>query len=236
MAHRVVVGFDGSAAALAAASWAAGEAQLRGAELVALTALDRPESRRPADEVAAQAPRLWSEALASGYPVTTQHGYGDAATELVAACADGDLLVVGSRGRGPLKGLVLGSVSRACLAHAPCPVVVVRPQPEKAPPRGRVIVGVDGSDHSRRALRVAADEARLRGVALHVLHAVHWDHSGEELLIPTRKQLVEWGRKLVAAELAATGVTGRPVVVHGDAAEVLVRHSTHADLLSLIHI
>jgi nucleotide-binding universal stress UspA family protein len=78
---------------------------------------------------------------------------------------------------------------------------------------------------------MAADEARLRGVALHVLHAVHWDHSGEELLAPTRKQLVEWGRRLVAAELAATGVKGRPVVVHGDAAEVLVRHSTHADLL-----
>jgi nucleotide-binding universal stress UspA family protein len=171
------------------------------------------------------------EELAGGYPVTPRHGYGDVAAELVAACADADLLVVGSRGRGPLKGLVLGSVSRACLAHAPCPVVVVRPQPEEAPPRGRVIVGVDGSDHSRQALRVAADEARLRGVALHVLHAVHWDHSGEELLIPTRKQLVEWGRKLVAAELAATGVKGRPVVVHGDASEVLVRHSTHADLL-----
>jgi nucleotide-binding universal stress UspA family protein len=150
---------------------------------------------------------------------------------LVAACADADLLVVGSRGRGSLEGLVLGSVSRACLAHAPCPVVVVRPQLEQSAAHRRVIVGVDASEPSRQALRVAADEARLRGAALHVLHAVHWDNSGEELLTPTNKQLVEWGRKLVLAELAATGVTGRPVIVHGQASEVLVRHSTHADLL-----
>jgi nucleotide-binding universal stress UspA family protein len=60
---------------------------------------------------------------------------------------------------------------------------------------------------------------------------VYWDNSGEELLTPTNKQLIEWGRKLVAAELAATGVTGRRVVVPGDASEVLVRHSAHADLL-----
>ena len=95
---------------------------------------------------------------------------------------------------------------------------------------GRVIVGVDASEHSRQALRVAADEARLRGAALHVLHAVHWDDA-TGLLSPTRKELVQWGRRLVAAELGATGVTGRPVIVPGLASEVLVRHSAHADLL-----
>ena len=151
MTHRVVAGFDGSAAALAAVTWAAGEARLRSAELVASTVLDRHGSRHVADSVAAKTPPRSLEESAGGYPVTVRHGYGDAAAELVAACWDADLLVVGSRGHGPLKGLVLGSVSRACLAHAPCPVVVVRPQPEEATPRGRVIVGVDGSDHSRQA-------------------------------------------------------------------------------------
>ena len=116
--------------------------------------------------------------------MSVRQGYGDAATALVAACTPADLLVVGSRGRGPLGGLVLGSVSQACLAHAPCPVVVVRPQPEQASSRGRVVVGVDGSSHSRQALRVAADEARLRGAVLAVVHAVYWDNSGEELLTP----------------------------------------------------
>jgi len=65
-----------------------------------------------------------------------------------------------------LAGLLLGSVSRACVSHAPCPVVVVRPQPDHARSHGRVIVGVDMSGHSRQALRIAAEEARLRGAAL----------------------------------------------------------------------
>jgi nucleotide-binding universal stress UspA family protein len=232
LTRRVVVGFDGSPAAVAAMAWAAGEARLRGgAELVVWTIQGRPESRRPADTGAARTPRRSYEDSAGGYPVSVRQGYGDAATALVAACAPADLLVVGSRGRGPLGGLVLGSVSRACLAHAPCPVVVVRPQPEQASSQGRVVVGIDGSSHSRQALRVAAEEARLRGAVVAVVHAVSWDNSGEELLTPTDKQLVEWGRKLVAAELAATGVTGRPVVVPGHASEVLVRRSAHADLL-----
>jgi nucleotide-binding universal stress UspA family protein len=227
MTGRVVVGVDGSPAALAALTWAAGEARLRGAELVVWTVADRTG----ADVVTAPVSRSAVDECTGGYPLTVRHGWGDAAAELVAAGADADLLVVGSRGRGPLTGLVLGSVSRACLAHAPCPVVVVRPQTGPTASYRRVIVGVDGSGHSRQALRIAADEARLRGAALHVMHAVHWDRIGTELTTPTRAQLVEWGRGLVAAELAATGVAGRPVVVHGHASEVLVRHSGHADLL-----
>ena len=231
MTRRVVVGYDGSPAAVAAIAWAAGEARLRGAELVVWTIQGRP-SRGAQPTLAGRRHLVGRTRIPPvGYPVSVRHSYGDAATALVAGCKAADLLVVGSRGRGPVGGLVLGSVSRACLAHAPCPVVVVRPQPELASSRGRVVVGVDGSSHSRQALRIAADEARLRGAVLAVVHAVYWDNSGEELLNPANKQLVEWGRKLVAAELAATGVTGRPVVVHGHASEVLVRRSAHADLL-----
>jgi len=46
--------------------------------------------------------------------------------------------------------------SRTCLGHAPCHVVVVRPQPKPMPSRGRVFVGVDMSGHSRTALLFAA--------------------------------------------------------------------------------
>jgi nucleotide-binding universal stress UspA family protein len=227
LAQRVVVGVDGSPAAAVALTWAVEEARLRGAELVAWRVLDGAGNEpTPSAAVAQLSPSALAE-LTGGYPVTLRRGHGDPATELVAACADADLLVVGSRGRSRLAGLLLGSVSRACLAHAPCPVVVV------ALSHRRVIVGVDGSEHSRQALRLAAEEARLRDAALNVVHAVFWEKIGMELLTPTREQLVKWGRKLVATELAATGVAGRTVVVHGRAPEVLVRHSTHADLLVL---
>src|SRR5690606_30097473 len=94
--------------------------------------------------------------VAGDFPMELQYGYGSPAAELVAACAGADLLVVGSRGRSPVAGVLLGSVSRACLHHAPCPVVVVRPGVPTEPAYGRVIAGIDASDSSRQALAVAA--------------------------------------------------------------------------------
>jgi nucleotide-binding universal stress UspA family protein len=52
---------------------------------------------------------------------------GGARAALLAAAHDAQLLVVGSRGQGGIKGMLLGSVSQAVLHHAPCPVAVVRP-------------------------------------------------------------------------------------------------------------
>lgn len=50
------------------------------------------------------------------------------AQALIDRSRNADLLVVGSRGRGGFKGLLLGSVSQQCVQHASCPVVVIRPQ------------------------------------------------------------------------------------------------------------
>jgi len=226
MVQRIIVGFDGSPAAAVALKWAAAEAQLHEAELVAWTVKERPESEGPHQRSAVARD-------AGGYPVTVRHGHGDAATALIAACAPADLLVVGSHRRGALTGLILGSVSRRCVKHALCPVVVVHPQSRPSRSTGRVVVGVDMSGHSRTALHVAAEEARRRGGQLDVVHAVYWENSGYELIVPTAEQLVEWGRRLVDTELAKAGVAGNPVVVHGHAADVLVRASADADLLVL---
>ena len=214
MTRRVVVGFDGSPAAAVALVWATREATLRAAELVVITVLERRDPHHDVDPAKTLAAQLLKESLTGGYPVSVREFRGDAATELVGACTDTDLLVVGSRGRGPLAGLMPGSVSRACLSHAPCPVVVVPARPTRAAPRHRVMVGVDGSGHSRAALSAAAEEARLRGASLDIVHVVHWDNIGTELLTPEVDQLVEWGVKLVDDEVAATGVAGRHLIVH----------------------
>ena len=235
--RRVVVGSDGSQSARAALAWAVEEARIHGATLEVWAVVEPPPLGLPGErgDETAQVEDVRSNALdiTAGFTAEFRVGRGGAAAVLCTACAEADLLVVGSRGRSPLAGLLLGSVSRACLHHAPCSVAVVRPRPDAAPAHGRVLVGIDTSGRSRNALHVAAQEARLRGAALHAIHAVHWDHLGAELVEPTTKQLVTWGKRLVSTELADSGVDARTVVVNGHPGDVLVRHSEKADLLVL---
>lgn len=101
-----------------------------------------------------------------------------AAVALVDAASDSSLLVVGSRGLGGLRGLAVGSVSQECLHHSTVPVAVIRGsdkrsghggEPVDVSP-GKIVVGIDGSDTSRRALRWALDEARSRAGWVEVVH------------------------------------------------------------------
>jgi nucleotide-binding universal stress UspA family protein len=78
------------------------------------------------------------------------------------------MLVVGARGLGGFRGLLLGSVSRQCLHHADVPTVVVR---DKEDAGAGIVVGVDGSQAAQAALQWAVDEARLRDAGLTVVHA-----------------------------------------------------------------
>ena len=81
-----------------------------------------------------------------------------------------ELVVVGSRGLGGFTGLLLGSVGAQVAAHAHCPVLVVRPDEQPIPVDGPVLVGVDGSESSRLAVGLGADEAGLRDVPLVLVH------------------------------------------------------------------
>jgi nucleotide-binding universal stress UspA family protein len=87
-----------------------------------------------------------------------------------------ELLVVGSRGRGPLKAAVLGSVSARLASTAECPVLVV-PAPEAAErclarkvSGGSIVCGVDGSAESERALQIAAELADRMSLELLPVH------------------------------------------------------------------
>ncbi|GAB3142702.1 universal stress protein [Micromonospora sonneratiae] len=137
----VIVGVDGSARSAAAVEFAAEEAALRGAELVAVHAYWHPVSLGPGDIVPlvydedalqTEEAQLLAESvagLAERYPdlrITQRLVRGKPATALIEESADAQLVVVGARGRGGFAGLLLGSVSQSVLHHSKCPVIVIR--------------------------------------------------------------------------------------------------------------
>jgi nucleotide-binding universal stress UspA family protein len=144
---RVLVGVDGSAPARAALEFAVGEARLRSAVLEAVMAVQLPDYawidpygvRLPKEDTLQRAREKLDRMLASvdteGLELDPVVTAVPAPQALVDRSADCDLLVVGSRGRGGFRGLVLGSVSMQCMLHAHCPVTVVHAQPEPAEPR-----------------------------------------------------------------------------------------------------
>jgi nucleotide-binding universal stress UspA family protein len=144
----IVVGVDGSAGAGAAVEFAATEAVLRGARLRVVAVWEVPataygdglalvdsntfdalreHAQKVADDAVETVGRMHPsvECLA----VTLE---GQPAEALLEASADADLIVVGSRGLGGFKRLMLGSVSDQVVHHSACPVVVVHGRKEPA--------------------------------------------------------------------------------------------------------
>jgi nucleotide-binding universal stress UspA family protein len=149
--------------------------------------------------------------------------FGDAAEALIAVASEqcAELLVVGSRGRGPLASVVLGSVSARLAAVAPCPVVVV-PSPHAAdrwlarPANSRLVCGVDDSVGSVRAVRHAAVLAHrldLRPSSVHVDADSTWEDAP---LAPPRGSLAS------------------PTVFAGDPVEILREQGTEPDTSLLV--
>jgi nucleotide-binding universal stress UspA family protein len=132
----VVVGVDGSPEGAAALGFAFESASTRRVPLVAVHTWQDSVADRVAltaqDRAALQEANLaeWLAAPGARFPDVTVQRVAvrdDPAHALLERSAGAQLVVVGSRGRGALAGLVLGSVSQALLHHAPCPVAVVRP-------------------------------------------------------------------------------------------------------------
>jgi nucleotide-binding universal stress UspA family protein len=177
---RIVVGVDGSPGSDAALRWAVRESQLRTTELdllhgylvevhwAGVVNASRDVAERTMAEIIDRNRALldsvkWSSAVVPVLSSSVAHA-------LVHAGDDADLIVVGSRGGGGFGSLLLGSTSLRTADHATCPVVVVRGEAEPIGPAAPIVVGVDGSRASQRALRWALDEAALRGGAVVVVH------------------------------------------------------------------
>ncbi|MGP3684495.1 universal stress protein [Streptomyces sp. IBSNAI002] len=258
MSGPVVVGVDGSAAALAAVDAAATEARLRNAELHVVhcfvwPALHVPRGASPlgppAGGVRESVERMLAEALARAQAaapgVEASHGVivGEAVTALETESRTAQLLVVGHRGSDGLIHALLGSTAVHLAAHASCPVMVVRGRPE---PAGPVLVAVDGSAQGQSAVAFSFNEAALRGADLAALHAWStWtDHDkpapGRPLeivdLIGDVRELQAAEDRLLAEALSGyraryPDVTVRPRLVRGRTRSALIEATGGAQLI-----
>lgn len=186
-ASDVVVAVDGSPASNNAVRWAANTAAKRDVPLRLASSYTLPQflysegmvpPQELYDDLQRETLRKIDDAREIALSVNPDLRIGHAVAEgspidmLLEMSRDAAMIVMGSRGLGGLSGMVLGSVSGAVVSHASCPVVVVREDNAVNDENkyGPVVVGVDGSEVSRRATEVAFQEAQARGAELIAVH------------------------------------------------------------------
>ena len=242
-AGPVVVGVDPSGSSDEAIGWAADEAARRGTELILAHSVPPPSTMFAEQNVTPE--RMWraGEALLLArrddvherHPELTVHveltraGRNEALLEQAQRAA---LVVVGSRQRGPSGRLLLGSTSHFMVTHCRIPVAVVRHR--ATDPRAPIVVGIDGTDASRDALRYAFARAAEGAVPLLVLHAWQADFpvgygrhdvDGDDLTelrlaaeATVAAEVARVAPEHPAVEVRSAAVQGAPTVVLADAA------------------
>jgi nucleotide-binding universal stress UspA family protein len=252
----VMVGYDGSTMSQTAAHWAAREAVARGLPLVLAHAFTPPIggfsdgyiSSVGADVVAtmqesADASLLeMVAALAAAHPqldVRHQVLVASPSAALIEASNDATLLVVGSRGLGGFRGLILGSVGVQVATHSQCPTVVLRGEP--SPSADCVVVGIDNSPLSAPALEFAFDFASRHGLRLLAVHA--WDISTHDVLgttatmpVPNLQELGADEERMASEALAGfrgsyPDVDVEEHLIKGNTAKAIVEAGKNAALI-----
>ena len=246
---KIVVGVDGSTGAADALRWAVAEGARRRWPVEAVLCWTYLDQRHPAGSPATFDPAYGTDAAAAALDTIVLEALGEGAgcvrpavvndhpgPGLVERAGPDDLLVVGARGLGAVRGALLGSVSAYCLRHTRGAVAVIRPGMTPAvADRGRVVVGVDGSDDAVRALAWAAGEARLRDATLVVVHA--WSLPAIALpYVTDATPIRDAAGELVEAALRGAGVDAatddvQVCVVTGSPAAAVLEMAEHADLV-----
>ena len=248
----IVVGVDGSAASKVAVDWAVRTAAMRRAPLKLVNVLNPPvvmafpevpmpsgflkwqeeEGRAVLDAALATA-----RAAAPDIAISTEMVSGPSVPTLVEESKDAQMIVVGCRGRGALARGLLGSVSTGLVHHSFCPVAIIHdedplmPHPSQAP----VVVGLDGSPASEKAVGIAFEEASFRGVDLVAVFA--WSDTGvfefPGIDWSTQQSLAEetLSERLAGWQERYPDVLVRRVVVADRPAHQLLEQSESAQLL-----
>ncbi|GAA2246520.1 universal stress protein [Streptomyces indiaensis] len=249
----LVVGVDGSDGSILAVDWAVDEAARHGLSLrlvhgslweryegaLPSLSVQRPSERVMAQHIVASAEERVRR-LNPDLKVSAEAVAAEAVSALLSEGDNASALVTGSRGRGELKGALLGSVGLAVAARAYCPVIVVRG--DKAGlggTHGRVLLGAGDPDTSHEAVRFAFREAEARGCVLDVVRA--WrrpSHESGDQPAPAEESADHEAQAsdlvdALVADAAADhqAVRVNRVTIEGPARRVLVDRSEAADLV-----
>lgn len=254
MAGRLVVGIDGSSSSAAALEWAVDRARRGGESLELVGTYTLPPmdfygytpdasplewfSEHTRGVVGAAAARV--RALAPEVEVVERVELGPAAIVMTEIAQGADALVVGRRGLGPARSVLLGSVSNQVTVQAGCPVVVVGDH-DLVPASGPVVVGVDGSEFSIAALHFALREAQLRETGVRIVTSA----PDTGTAVGPDPELTERMQAAVVAEAAAVSaqalelagaantaaVPVETVVDAGDPAAAILKQAQDAQLI-----
>jgi len=247
----IVVGVDGSPSSDRALDWAADEATRRRLPLHIIHGFPHqdPMTRLgrgyTIDGLSDLAEDIRANAISRarradpGLAITWAQPVDGPTPALVDASETADSVVVGARGMGRARGVLMGSVSLQVAAHAHCPVVVVHQQVPHAV-GAPVVVGVDGSTASTNAIAYAFEQARSRGVGLTVVHAwwmdfiegaqasanwtVDWQAFGQEEQVLVAESITGWQETHPDVAVRRHSVRGRPI-------QALIRQSESACLV-----
>jgi nucleotide-binding universal stress UspA family protein len=240
---RLLVGYDGSDGANAAAAFGLWLAGKTGCQATLVHAGPTPETAPSADLLPAAAEQVvayerewrWRlenlrEYAADDAVVDCRVVRGSPAGALIAAAGDSgaDMILTGSHGVGRVRGALLGSVSSQVLGHARCSVMVFREHERSAPAAHAraVVVGIDGSASSRHALELGQALAAPLGAALLLVHA--YDPRVPFVSVPTEAMREAVRRHAVTVLHEARQTVAAPLevieeaVVEGRAREALV--------------
>ena len=249
----IVCAVDGSDASKTAAKWAANTAVKRGIPLRLVSSYSMPqfpyaEGMVPPQELyedlEAETLEKIEEAkkvavdFVPDVDVSHQIEEGSPIDMLLDLSEQCTMIVMGSRGLGGLSGMVMGSVSAAVVSHASCPVVVVREDNHvtEETKYGPVVVGVDGSGVSQKAIENAFKEADARGAELIAVHTwmdmqvqaslaglsaaqQQWQVVEEEQNALLGHRLAGWSERFPDVKVTKVVTRDRPVRALADASE-----------------
>jgi nucleotide-binding universal stress UspA family protein len=217
----VVVGVDGSKAAIRAALWAVDEAVNRDVPLRLMHALEPGDGRESGPATAETAVRQARMAIdAAGRPVDVESEivHGPAVASLIRASASAALVCVGAFGLRHFRPGRVGSTAAALAVSARCPVAIIRGRDDHLRrPADHIVVEVDESPDSGALLSAAIDEAQLRNAAVRAV-VCRRSEPGEPTVADTasdRRALADLDRRLATWKRRYPRLQVESVALHG---------------------